>query len=279
MHLTRHLLDYLHKFSIFVGFPHWSLVSLFSSHLGFLHWNLVYLLCSFHFPFPIAVWFLCFLPILRPAGPPDRSEGWHISWKGFGDLGKGIQFVEGSTGSHQSVQACAIGYFENPTNARKKWWPCNFIELILAWLVIDVQWAKPSCYCHVLLLAIDVIWGFLQYTVHWVAWLHSTSTDLIAFNFPLIVQTNRLTVQLLVTGFSSLNALWVLCFCFGRGCFFWRGCASMMLTLLLYILLPVSISKSYLKRGDVNPVHFQTLLPSFRTGLLLGIWLENDRQV
>ena len=209
----------LPQFSIFVGFPHWSLVSLFSSHLGFLHWSLVYLLCSFHFPFPIAVWFLCFLPILRPAGPPDRSEGWHISWKGFGDLGKGIQFVEGSTGSHQSVQACAIGYFENPTNARKKWWPCNFIELILAWLVIDVQWAKPSCYCHVLLLAIDVIWGFLQYTVHWVAWLHSTSTDLIAFNFPLIVQTNRLTVQLLVTGFFFLECFVSFVFLFWKGLF------------------------------------------------------------
>jgi hypothetical protein len=48
----------------------------------------------------------------------------------------------------------------------------------------------------------------------------------------------------------------------------------MMLTLLLYILLPASIRKSYLKQGDVSPVHFMTLLPSFPTGLLLGIWLE-----
>ena len=54
----------------------------------------------------------------------------------------------------------------------------------------------------------------------------------------------------------------------------WWGCASMMLTLLLYILLPASIRKSYLKQGDVSPVHFMTLLPSFPTGLLLGIWLE-----
>jgi hypothetical protein len=48
----------------------------------------------------------------------------------------------------------------------------------------------------------------------------------------------------------------------------------MMLTLLLYILLPASIRKSYLKQRDGSPVHFMTLLPAFPTGLLLGIWLE-----